>query len=137
MATTGRLPPASPMLLLLMVMLSLPVAAVEPAIRMVAAAGEEAAPFWAAVPVEDPRMVQFVTVLVEASLMKRRVLVPAVAETVVFEIVNESVPLFRPLIVTLSAPFRSTSGEPAVVAPVTVRAPTGLIVNVVHEPPAG
>ena len=42
--------------------------------------------------------------------MKRIVDVPDVAETVVLAIVSELPPVFRPLIVTLSAPLRSISG---------------------------
>src|SRR5438046_2428146 len=77
--------------------------------------------------VAEPRTVQFVTVLSVAPSRKRIVLVLAVAETVVFEIVNELPLAFKPLIVTLSAPFRSINGLPAAIAPETVRAPDGVI----------
>ena len=55
---------------------------------------------------------------------------PEVEEAVVFEIVSEFPPAFRPSNVTPSAPLRSINGAPAVVAPPIVRAapPTGLTV---------
>ena len=65
--------------------------------------------------------------------MRRIVLVLAVAEAVVLETVNEFPDAFKPLIVTLSAPFRSTNGLPAAIAPLTVRAPLGVTVRLVHE----
>ena len=43
-------------------------------------------------PVEDPSTEQFAIVSLDAPLIRRMVLVPAVAETVVFEIVNELPP---------------------------------------------
>ncbi len=59
--------------------------------------------------------------------------VPLVAETVVLAIVRELPPVFKPLIVTLSAPLKSIIGLPAVVAPDMVRAapPVGEIVILV------
>jgi len=72
--------------------------------------------------VDEPRTEQFVTVLFWAPLMKRIVLVLAVAEAVVFEIVSEFPPVLSPLMVTLSAPFKSIKGLPATIAPETVRA---------------
>jgi hypothetical protein len=72
--------------------------------------------------VDEPRTVQFVTVSFCAPLMKRIVLVLAVAEAVVFEIVNELPPVLSPLIVTLSAPFKSINGLPATIAPEMLRA---------------
>jgi hypothetical protein len=52
-----------------------------------------------------------------------------VAETVVLAMVSELPPAFRPSMVTLSAPLKSISGEPATIAPEIVRAapPDGLI----------
>src|SRR5438309_927137 len=88
-------------------------------------------------PVDEPRTVQLVTMSPEVPLMKRIVLVPAVGSTIEFEMVSESVPLFSPSMVTLSAPLRSISGLPATVPPATVRAPLGLIVSDVQEPPVG
>jgi hypothetical protein len=125
----GRLAPAGPIELFETV---LPVLAppVEVLNRMVPVATPTA-------PVDEPSTVQFVTVSLVAPLMKRIVLVPAVAEAVVFEIVSELPLAFKPLMLTLSAPARSISGLPATVAPVTVRAPDGLIVSVVQEPPVG
>ena len=58
---------------------------------------------------------------------------PATAEAVVLEIVSEFPAVFRPSIVTLSAPLRLINGLPVAVAPVTVRAPTGVMVSEVHE----
>ena len=79
--------------------------------------------------VPDPWMVELVMTLPVAPSMKRMVLVPEVAETVVFAIVSALPPVFRPSMVTLSAPFRSIRGEPAAIAPVIVRGapPVGLI----------
>src|SRR3977135_3392024 len=115
----GKLVPAGPMLLFETV---LPVLAppVDVLNRIVPVAAVTA-------PVDEPRTVQFLTVSLDVPLMKRIVLVPAVGSAVVFEIVSESIPLFRPSIVTLSTPLRSINGLPAVVAPVTVWAVTGLI----------
>ena len=62
------------------------------------------------------------TVLLVAPPMKRIVEVPEVAETVVLAIVSELPPVFKPSIVTLSAPLRSISGLPAAIAPLIVRA---------------
>ena len=52
-------------------------------------------PAVAAVAVAEPRTVQFVTMSFEAPLMKRMVLVLAVLDAVVFEIVNEFPPELR------------------------------------------
>lgn len=77
--------------------------------------------------IEDPRILHLVTVLFVASLMNRIVLVLAVAEAVVLDSVNNEFPFgFKPLIVTLSAPFRSINGRPGMIAP-----------EIVHGPPAG
>src|SRR5574338_357070 len=86
-------------------------------------------PAVAAAAVDAPRMVQRVTVLLEAPLIKRIVLVLAVAEAVVLDSVNEFPPLLSPSMVTLVTPARLTSGLPAVVAPLTVRAPVGIMVS--------
>ena len=75
----------------------------------------------------EPRIVDLLTVLLVAPLIKRIVEVPIVADAVVLEIVRLLPPAFKPSMVTLSAPLRSISGLPAVVAPVIVRA----------APPAG
>ena len=84
-------------------------------------------------------MLEFVIVLFVAPPIKRMVAVPEVAETVVLAIVKEFPPVFKPSMVTLSAPLKSIIGLPAVVAPEMVRAtpPEGLMVRVVQEPPAG
>src|SRR6266480_2602983 len=106
----GRLAPAGPMLLFEMV---LPVFAppVDVLISTVPLAAVE-------LPVDEPRTEQFVTVLLAAPLMKRIVLV--VAPVSALEMVNELLPVFNPLTVTLSAPLRSMSA-PAIV-PAMVRA---------------
>ena len=70
---------------------------------------------------------QFVIISFCAPLMRRIVLVPAVAETVVFESVSELPPAFSPLMLTFLAPFKLISGLPAAIAPATVRAPLGSI----------
>ena len=87
-------------------------------------------PLTVTAPENEPRTVAFVTVFSVAPLMKRIVEVPAVADAVVLEIVSALPSAFTPSIVTLSAPFRSINGLPAVVAPEIVLAtpPTGLIV---------
>ena len=110
----GRFAPAGPRLLFEMV-LPLLAPAVEVLNRMLP-------PAVVVDDVDEPRTEQFVTVLFCAPLMKRIVLVLAVAEAVVFEIVNELPPVLSPLIVTLSAPFKSINGLPATIAPETVRA---------------
>jgi hypothetical protein len=126
MAFTGKLPPAGVIAQLEMVLPSLPLPVV-------------------AVPVEknivpevanvlEPEMVQLVMVLLLASLIKRMVEVFAVAETVVLVKVNELPPVFRPLIITLSAPFKLINALPPVVAPVMVLGPTGVMAKEVHVP---
>ncbi|MBK7804509.1 MAG: hypothetical protein IPJ55_18020 [Chloracidobacterium sp.] len=77
-----------------------------------------------AAPVE-PDTVELVTVLPVASLLKRMVLAVVCCET--FEIVRLFPPVFKPSIVTLSAPLRSTRC-PAI-SPEIVRAapPVGLM----------
>src|SRR4051794_6196894 len=125
-ALTGRLPPAGPMLFAEIVLLLLPTMVV-PTVgdvlkRMVPPA---VAP---TVTVEDPWIEEFLTTLFWAPLIKRMVLVPAVADTVVLEIVSEFPPEFLPSMVTKSAPFKSINGLPATIAPETVRVPLGVIV---------
>lgn len=73
--------------------------------------------------VDAPLMVQRVSKLLVAPLIYLIVDVPDVAETVVFSIVKLFPPLFNPSIVTLSAPFKSNSGEPAAIAPAIVLSP--------------
>ena len=68
--------------------------------------------------VSAPLIVQRVTVLVDASAMKRTVEADAVA--LVLSIVSELPPLFNPSMVTLVAPLRSMRGLSS--APETVRA---------------
>jgi hypothetical protein len=115
----GRLAPAGPILLFEIVLLLL-APPVEVLMRMV--------PPGITVPVVDePSTEQFVMVLFCAPLMSRMVLVPAVFETVVFEMVSEFPPEFKPSMVTLSAPLRSINGLPATIAPETVLTPVGVI----------
>ena len=113
----GRPPDEGPMLLLVM---KLPLFAppVEVLIRMLPAAVVVEA-------VDDPSTVQFVIISFCAPLMRRIVLVPAVVEAVVFESVSELPLTFSPLMLTFFAPFKLISGLPAVIAPLTVRAPLG------------
>src|SRR6476660_1506196 len=85
--------------------------------------------------VEEPRMVHLVTLLFVASFQNRIVPVPAADPVDVLETVRESPFVFRPSIVTLCAPKKSINGLPSAVAPVTMRAPSGLMVSDVHDPP--
>ena len=73
-----------------------------------------------ALPVPEPLIVQFLTVLLVASAIKR--IVVADAAVLVFSIV--SVP--KPSIVTLSAPFKSIKF--VLIAPLIVRVPLGPII---------
>ncbi len=82
---------------------------------------------------DDPSTVHRVTTFPLASLINRIVPVPPVVETVVLEIVSEFPAVFRPSNVTLSAPLKLINAPPAVVAPVTVRTPTGVIVSLFQE----
>ncbi len=115
----GRLTPAGPMLLFEMV-LPLFAPPVEVLIRI----------FPPAVVIDEndePSTVQFVIVSFWAPLMRRIVLVLPRFEAVVFERVSEFPLTFSPLMLTFLAPFKSISGLPAVIAPVTVRTPLGSI----------
>src|SRR5947208_9509925 len=105
MAFEGRFVPAGPMLLLEIVLLSFPV--VVPLLKMIVPAKV------ANVDVDEPSIEQFVTVLFVASAIKRIVPVPVVVPMVVLEMVRVLPPVFRPSIVTLSAPFKSINGLPA------------------------
>ena len=105
----GRLAPAGP-IALFEIALSLFAPPVEVLIRMLP-------PAVVVLDVDEPSTVHLVMVLFCAPLMSRIVLVPAVAETVVFEIVSELPPELKPSMVTLSAPLRSINGLPATIAP--------------------
>ena len=94
----GRLAPAGPMSLFEMV-LPLLAPPVDVLIRMLPLAVVTRR-------VDEPSTVQFVIILLCAPLMRRIVLVPAVADVLAFEIVSELPAEFRPLIVTLSAPCK-------------------------------
>jgi hypothetical protein len=74
-------------------------------------------------------MLQLVIRLFVAPAMNLMVLVPVVVLTVVLIIDKESPLIASPFIVTLSAPFKSISGRPAVIAPDTTLAlpPLGVI----------
>ena len=111
----GKFPLAGPMLLPEMVLLLFP-----PATVLVLKSTLPPAVLIAEI--EDPRTVQRVTVSLEAPLMKRMVLVLAVADAVVLERVSALPPVPSPSIVTLVAPLKSISGLPAEIAPETVRA---------------
>src|SRR5437773_9364972 len=78
-----------------------------------------------ALPVPEPLIVQFLTVLLVASAIKR--IVVADAAVLAFSIV--SVP--KPSIVTLSAPFKSIKF--VLIAPLMVRVPLGVITIDVYE----
>ena len=77
----------------------------------------------------EPKILQLVTRLFVAPAINLMVLVPVVLLDVVFTIDNESPLIARPFIVTLSAPFKSISGRPEVIAPDTTLAlpPLGVI----------
>ena len=77
--------------------------------------------------VDEPRIVQLVTMSFVAPSIKRTVLVPTEFEVLVFVSVSEFPPVFRPLMVTLSAPLRLINALPALIALEIVRAPTGVI----------
>src|SRR5437763_16690888 len=115
----GRLTPAGPMLLL-EIILPLLAPPVDVLIKILP-------PAIVVLAVDEPSTVQFVIVSFCAPLMRRIVLVLAVAEAVVFESVSELPPAFSPLMLTFFAPFKLISGLPAVIAPLTVRAPLGSI----------
>src|SRR5215813_2414019 len=115
MALIGRLLPAGPMLFPEIVLLLLPV--------VVVVLKRMAPPAVPRITVDDPLIVEFLTKLLVAPLIKRMVLVPAVAPVFEFEIVNEFPPAFKPSIVTKSEPFRSISG--AARLPETLLAPVG------------
>ncbi len=120
----GRFVPAGPILLFENVLLSFPFPPL-PAVLI-----KIVPPLVVSPVVEEPRMEQFVIVLPVASATKRIVDVPLVPAVEVLEIVKEFPPLFRPLIVTLSAPFNWTRAAPEI-DPEIVRAapPAGEIVT--------
>jgi hypothetical protein len=123
MALFGKLLPAGPMLLLLIVLLLFPVPVV--------VLNTMVPPAVPSATVEDPVMEEFFTMLLDAPLMKRIVLVPAALPVFVFDIVNEFPPEFNPSIVTKFAPFRSTNG--AARFPETVRVPEGTVVTDAYD----
>ena len=94
----GRFAPAGPILELEMEFPSFPV--VVPVLKKMVP------PLVKLSVVEDPKIVQFVTVLLVASFINLIVLVPAIAEVERFDIVSALPPVFNPLMVTLSAPFK-------------------------------
>ena len=114
----GRLAPAGPIALFEIVLL-LFAPPVEVLIRMLP-------PAVVVLDVDEPSTVHLVMVLFCAPLIRRIVLVPAVAETVVLEMVSNP-PELKPSMVTLSAPLRSINGLPATIAPEIVLAPVGHI----------
>src|SRR2546423_5264930 len=107
----GRLAPAGPMLLLVMKLL-LFAPPVEVLIRM-------SPPAMVVVDVDEPSTVQFVMLLFWAPLMRRIVLVPAVAEAVFFEKGRGIPPVFLPFMLTFFSPFKLISRPPAVISPRT------------------
>src|SRR6185295_390608 len=126
-ALLGRFAPAGPMLLFEMVLLSLPLAVTASVLKKMVP------PLVATDDELDPWRLELVIVLLVAPPMNRIVAVPEVADAVVLAMVSELPPVLRPSMVTLSAPLRSISGDPAAIAPEIVRAapPVGLIVIVV------
>src|SRR5437870_5108457 len=110
MPLVGKLPTTCVIVLLSIVLLMFPV--VVPVLKKIVPS---------VVLVPAPAIVQFLIVLFDASAMNRRVL--AVAATVELTIEREFPPVFRPLIVTLSAPLKLING-PAI-APEIDRPPLG------------
>ena len=126
-ALVGKLIPAGPMLQFEMVLLSFPV--VVPVEKNILP------PFVLTDELCEPNIVQLVIMLFVASALNWIVDVP-LPPAVVLEIVNELPPVFKPFIVTLSDPFKSIKGNPAVAAPEIVRAtpPEGIIDIEVQAP---
>jgi hypothetical protein len=126
-ALVGKLTPAGPMLQNETVLLLFPTPVVVPKTTFPAADPDAG--------IAEPRIVHRVIELFWAPLIKRIVLVPVGPEAVVFESVSALPPLFSPSIVTLVAPFRSTNGEPAFIAPEMVceAPPEGCIRTEVYE----
>ena len=120
-ALIGRFDPADVIKLAVMVLPSLPV--VVPVLKKIV-------PVVTAVP--EPAMVQFLTVLLLASLIKRSVLVPAATEALKLEMVRKLPLALKPSMMTLLAPLRLMSG--AATVPDTVLGPTGLTVRLVQAP---
>src|SRR5260370_40414183 len=110
----GRLAPVGPRLQkeTVLLLLPMPVVVLNRIFPPAVAIGE----------VDEPKTVHLVTMLFCAPLMKRMVLVLAVADAVVLEMVKALPPVPSPSMVTLVAPLRSISGLPAGIAPETVRA---------------
>ena len=134
MAFNGLLPPALVILLLSIRLPSFPVGSVTTLDVLKKMIPLPAVALFATI--SEPLIVQYSTVLAEASLINRMVEVPALADVLRFEIVSELLPLFNPLMVTLSAPLRSISGfatEPDIVL---AAPPDGLMVRLVHIPAA-
>jgi hypothetical protein len=115
-ALNGKIAPAGPILLFETVLLLFPTLVVVPK--------NTVPPAWVTTTVDDPKIVEFVIVLFWAPFMKRIVLVPEMLLTLVLEIVKVFPAEFNPLIVTLSAPFRSIRG--AARSPEIVRDPVGV-----------
>ena len=84
-------------------------------------------PFEPTVVVDEPKIEQFVNVLLIAPPINLNVDVPETADVLKLEIVNEFPPVFKPLKVTLSAPEKSINckGATPVVVPLIVLAPCG------------
>jgi len=124
----GKLVPAGPILQYEIVLLSLPV--VVPVLKKIFP------PLVASVIVADPKIEQFVIVLPVASATNLIVEVPEVAAVLKLEMINEFPPVFKPLMVTLSAPLKLINGAPPTVPEMVLAAPPlGWIVKVYPLPP--
>jgi hypothetical protein len=84
-----------------------------------------------AAPEKEPKMEQLVTLLLEASALNRMVLVPEVDEELVLEMMSELPPVFKPSMVTWSAPFRKIR-PPPLMEPEMTLAPLGLMAKLVQ-----
>ena len=119
MACNGVLLPAAPIVFLINLILSFPVAIADEVMYTVPEP----------VDVEEPEIIQFLIVQERESLLNWMVEVPVVDDVLVLVINRESPPIFLPSTSTLSAPLKSIRGFPAI-APLTTRVnpPAGLIV---------
>ena len=93
-------------------------------------------PFVPTVPVNEPRTVQFVITLFVAPLINLIVDVPLVVPEFVLEIIREFPLKFKPLNVTLSAPFKSINPLPEVFPERVRAAPPDGVISIDAQPPA-
>ena len=131
MPLVERFAPDGPILQKEIVLLSLPLAVFASVLKKILP------PLVVTAALNAPFMVQLVITLLVAPPINLMVDVPDVAEAVVFSKVRELLPVFKPLNVTLSAPFKSINGEPAAIAPEIVLAapPVGCMLIAAYNAP--